>query len=187
VENPTSSLKHPLTGTVHFDEFMVGGPEQQKRGRSKGVKKLIVVALEINKSGVGRAYAEVIEKAASKEVGNFLLMHVSKKSKVMSDEWTCYIPLKAEFKRLEQVASDNGKNFKDIHIYIMNVKSWLRGIHHHCTEERMQGYLNEFHFRFNRRQNIGSIFELLLKRMMNKSPIRLISSNYNCYLNAYTY
>jgi hypothetical protein len=33
-----SSLNHPLTGTIHVDEFMVGGPEEYKKGRSKGFK-----------------------------------------------------------------------------------------------------------------------------------------------------
>ena len=51
---------------------MIGGAEEQKRGRSKGAKKLIVVALEILNSGVGRAYAEIIENASAKELGNFL-------------------------------------------------------------------------------------------------------------------
>ena len=50
---------------------MVGGSEEHKRGRSKGSKKLIVLALEILDKGVGRAYAEVIENASSKELGNF--------------------------------------------------------------------------------------------------------------------
>ena len=172
-----SSLQYPLTGTVHVDEFMVGGPEEQKRGRSKGAKKLIVLALEILDSGVGRAYAEVIENASSKELGNFLKKYVSKKAIIISDEWTGYIPLKTEFKKLKQVASDDGKNFKDIHIHIMNIKSWLRGIHHHCSEERMQGYLNEYHYRYNRRQNMGSIFDLLIKKMVKNEPIRLLSNN----------
>ena len=36
-----SSLNRPLTGTIHVDEFMIGGPEENKKGRSKGLKKLI--------------------------------------------------------------------------------------------------------------------------------------------------
>lgn len=172
-----SSLQYPLEGLVHVDEFMIGGPEEQKRGRSKGSKKLIVVALEILDSGVGRAYAEEIENASSKQLGNFLKKYVSKETKIISDEWTGYVPLKTEFKRLEQVASDDGKNFNDIHIHIMNIKSWLRGIHHHCSKERMQGYLNEYHFRFNRRQNMGATFDLIIKRMMKNEPIRLLSTN----------
>ncbi len=42
-----SSLNDPLTGTIHVDEFLIGGPEENKRGRSKGAKKLIVLAVEI--------------------------------------------------------------------------------------------------------------------------------------------
>lgn len=172
-----SSLQYPLEGVVHVDEFMIGGSEEKKRGRSKGAKKLVVVALEILNSGVGRAYAEVIENASSKELGSFLEKYVSKDARVISDEWRGYRPLKTEFKKLEQVSSDDGKNFKDIHIHIMNIKGWLRGIHHHCSKERMQGYLDEYHFRYNRRQSMGVIFDLLIKRMVENDPIRLISTN----------
>lgn len=172
-----SSLQYPLEGLVHVDEFMIGGPEEQKRGRSKGSKKLIVVALEILDSGVGRAYAEVIENASSKELGIFLKKYVSKNARIISDEWRGYTALKAEFRKLEQVASDDGKNFKDIHIHIMNIKGWLRGIHHHCSKERMQGYLNEYHYRYNRRQSMGVIFDSLINRMVKNDPIRLFSTN----------
>ena len=172
-----SSLQQPLQGTVHVDEFMIGGAEQQKRGRSKGAKKLIVVALEIVDSGVGRAYAEIIENASANELRSFMKKYVSKDAKVVSDEWRGYTPLKAEFEKLEQVTSNDGKNFKDIHIHIMNIKGWLRGIHHHCSKERMQGYLNEYHFRYNRRQAMGVIFDLLIKKMVKNEPIRLLSTN----------
>lgn len=172
-----SSFQYPLEGLVHVDEFMIGGPEEQKRGRTKGLKKLIVIALEILDTGVGRAYAEVIENASSKELGGFLKRYVSQDAKIISDKWRGYIPLKADFKKFEQVLSADGKNFKDIDIHIMNIKSWLRGIHHHCSKQRMQGYLNEYHFRFNRRQNMGTTFDLLIKRMVKNEPIRLISIN----------
>ena len=88
-----------------------------------------------------------------------------------------YTPLKADFEKLEQITSNNGKNVKDIHIHIMNIKGWLRRIHHHCSKERMQGYLNEYHFRYNRRQAMGVIFDLLIKKMVKNEPVRLISTN----------
>ncbi len=103
--------------------------------------------------------------------------YVSEDAKIISDQWRGYIPLKAEFKKIEQVVSDDGKNFKDVHIHIMNIKNWLRGIHHHCSKERMQGYLNEYHFRFNRRQNMGTTFDLLIKKMVINEPIRLLPVN----------
>ena len=55
----------------------------------------------------------------------------------------------------------------------MNIKSWLRGIHHHCSKEHLQGYLDEYHFRFNRQNNMNTIFEVLIKRMMQSEPVRL--------------
>jgi hypothetical protein len=162
-----SSLKSPLTEVVHVDEFVIGGPEEGKKGRSKGLKKLIVLAVEILEDGVGRAYADVIEHSSAKELGDFLVKYVSKEAEVISDKWKGYTPLKKEFKNLKQVASDDGKNFKELHIHIMNIKGWLRGIHHHCSKDRMQNYLDEYHFRYNRRSNMDTIFDVLIRKMVD--------------------
>jgi len=65
-------LNHQLKGTIHVDEFMVGGPEENKKERRKGLKKLAVLAVKILDDGVGRAYAEVIEHSSATELGAFL-------------------------------------------------------------------------------------------------------------------
>ena len=84
-----------------------------------------------------------------------------------TDNWASYKPLKKDYPYLEQEKSDDGKNFRELHIHIMNFKSWLRGIHHHCSQDYMQGYLNEYHFRFNRRNHLDTIFHNLIKRMVH--------------------
>jgi hypothetical protein len=168
-----SSLKSPLTGVVHVDAFVIGGPEEGKKGRSKGLKKLIVLAVEILEDGVGRAYAEVIEHSSAIELGAFLTKYVSSEAEVVSDKWKGYTPLKKEFKNLKQVASEDGKNFKELHIHIMNIKGWLRGIHHHCSKDRMQNYLDEYHFRYNRRSNMDTIFDVLIRKMVNYKEISI--------------
>ena len=172
-----SSLQNPLIGEVHIDEFWIGGPEEEKRGRSLGNKKMIVIALEVIDKGVGRAYAEIIEHANSKELGGFMKKYVDRKAHVVADEWRGYLPLKKEYPNMELRKSEDGKNFKDIHIHIMNMKGWLRGIHHHCSKEHMQGYLNEYHYRDNRRNHLGTTFDLLLKRMVKNKPSRIKSTN----------
>lgn len=161
-----SSLKFPLTGVVHVDEFVIGGPEEGKKGRSKGLKKLIILAIEILDNGVGRAYAEVINNSSAKELGGFLEKYVSKDADITTDKWKGYTPLKKEFLKLKQISSEDGKNFKELHIHIMNIKGWLRGIHHHCSKEHMQNYLDEYHFRYNRRSNMSTIFDVLIRKMV---------------------
>src|SRR5680860_19796 len=170
-----SSKQNDLTGEVQVDEFFIGGPEHQKRGRGKGKKRLVVVALEKVKGGVGRAYAQVIEHASAKEFKPFFNDHISKDANVVTDEWTGYIPLKKQYPKLLQIPSNDGASFPDLHIHIMNLKGWLRGIHHHCSKERLQGYLDEYHYRYNRRNHMGSIFNLLTKKMVENEPKRLKS------------
>lgn len=132
-----SSLKIILAGVVHVDEFVIGGPEEGEKRRSKGLKKLIVLAVEIVEDEFGRAYAEVIEHSSAVELGGFLMKYVSREAEVVSDKWKGYTLLKKEFKNLKQVDSENEKNFKELHINIMNINVWLRGIHHHCNIDRL--------------------------------------------------
>jgi len=168
-----SSKKYPLEGEVHVDEFFIGGPEEGKRGRSKGNKRLVIIALEKVKQGVGRAYAEIIEGASAENLKPFFNAYIDKSAKVITDEWKGYVPLKKEYQKLEQILSNDGENFPDLHIHIMNLKGWLRGIHHHCSKERLQGYLDEYHFRYNRRNGLDGIFDVLIRRMMDGKPTRI--------------
>lgn len=168
-----SSKQYPLTGEVHVDEFFIGGPEEQNRGRSRGNKRLVIIALEKVEDGVGRAYAKIIENASAEEFTPFFHDHIGKEAQVVSDEWLGYAPLKREYKNMKQIPSNDGKNFPDLHIHIMNFKGWLRGIHHHCSKERLQGYLDEYHYRYNRRNNMDTIFHNLIVKMVEGDPIRL--------------
>lgn len=170
----SSSMRHPLTGTVHVDEFLVGEYEEGQIGRSSESKKrLVVVALEIlDKGGVGRAYAKVIEHASGKEFKPFFKDYISPEAHIITDEWKGYLPLKKEYTHLEQKPSKKGSNFPELHVHIMNIQGWLRGIHHHCSKEYLQGYLDEFHYRYNRRNNMDTIFDNLVSRMVMYEPVR---------------
>ena len=90
-----SSCQYPLEGQVHVDEFHAGGKEkEQKRGRSKGKKKLVQVALEVLLGkGVGRAYARVIDDASAKSLRRLFDGHISKDADIITDEWNGYLLL----------------------------------------------------------------------------------------------
>jgi hypothetical protein len=170
----SSSMRHPLTGTVHVDEFPVGEYEEGQIGRSSESKKrLVVVALEIlDKGGVGRAYAKVTEHASGKEFKPFFKDYISPEAHIITDEWKGYLPLKKEYTHLEQKPSKKGSNFPELHVHIMNIQGWLRGIHHHCSKEYLQGYLDEFHYRYNRRNHMDTIFDNPVSRMVMYEPVR---------------
>jgi hypothetical protein len=172
-----SSRQHPLsgnTGIVHVDEFYVGEYEKGQSGRSLDSKKrLVVVALEIlEKGGVGRAYAKVIDHASGKEFKPFFHDYISPDAHIVTDVWKGYLPLKKEFPHLDQIPSEKGANFPELHIHIMNIQGWLRGIHHHCSKEHLQGYLDEYHYRYNRRNHMDTIFDNLITRMVRYKPMR---------------
>ncbi len=164
-----SSQKYPLTGEVHVDEFFIGGPEKNQRGRGAEKKRLVVVAVEKVGGGVGRAYGEVIENASSKVLAPFFKSYIAINSMIITDKWNGYKPLLKDYPNMKQIPSSNGNNFPDLHIHIMNLKGWLRGIHHHCSREHLQGYLDEFHFRHNRRNYMDTIFHKLIERMVNET------------------
>ena len=136
----------------------------------------MLLALEKVTGGVGRAYAQMIENASAKEFKPFFNDYIDKKATVVTDEWLGYLPLKDEYPNLRQIPSKEGDNFPDLHIHIMNLKGWLRGIHHHCSEERLQGYLDEYHFRYNRRNSMNTIFDTIIKRMVIYEPKRIKAS-----------
>lgn len=58
-----------------------------------------------------------------------------------------------------------GKN-----IQLWNFKSWLMGVHHHCSEIYLQGYLDEYTFRLIYRHKKDTIWHRLIKQMMRTNP-----------------
>lgn len=165
-----SSKNNPLELGVHVDEFEIGTPQKGEQGRSKSDKKMrVVVAFEHRNGKSGRGYAKVISDYSSKSLSSIFEDHISPKANVLADGWAGYSPLKNEYK-LTQTLSDKGKNFQMLHIQIRNFKNWLRGVHSYCNREYLQKYLDEYFFRFNRRNHRDSIFDKTCQRMMTGKP-----------------
>ena len=52
-----SILISTLTMIFHVDKFVIGVSEESKKGRSKGLNKLIILAIVVFKDGFHLAYA----------------------------------------------------------------------------------------------------------------------------------
>ncbi|MBI2257496.1 MAG: IS1595 family transposase [Flavobacteriia bacterium] len=169
-----SSKNNLLSGIVHVDEFEIGTPKTGQQGRSATENKSrVVIAVEILNDGkVGNAYGQVIKDFSTKSLKRIFDNQIDTNAQVVTDGWRGYSPLKRIYKRLTQELSNEGKNFPEIHIQIRNLKNWLRGTHSFCEAKTLQDYLNEYFYRFNRRNHRQNIVENgFLKRFLKAKSL----------------
>lgn len=162
-----SSENHPMEGIVHIDEFVVGGKEKDKPGRSyNSKKKKSICAVQLTEDGkVKRFYTLKIKDFSAKSLRTIFDKHVSKQADITTDEWKGYKPIMKDYK-IEQIPSNNGANFKALHTMIHQVKSWLRTTYSWVSEKNIERYFDEFCYRINRSQNKETIFNNLIRRMV---------------------
>lgn len=162
-----SSENHPMEGIVHIDEFVVGGKEEDKPGRSyNSKKKKSICAVQLTEDGkLKRFYALKIKDFSATSLRTIFDKHVSKQADITTDEWKGYKPIMKDYK-IEQIPSNNGANFKALHTMIHQVKSWLRTTYSWVSEKNIERYFDEFCYRINRSQNKETIFNNLIRRMV---------------------
>ena len=166
-----SSQNHPMNGSVQVDEFVYGGKESLKQGRSKDTKKKkLIGAVELTGEGrVKRVYFNKLDDYSSKSLSIIFDKHIAKEANVLTDKWTGYKPISKRFK-IEQKYSDKGGSMKQMHTIIHQVKSWLRSVYTWVHEDHIEKYLDEYSFRINRSIYKQTIFHNLIVRMINNQP-----------------
>ena len=118
---------------------------------------------------VKRFYALKIPDFSSKSLRTIFDRHIDKTAYITTDEWKGYRPIKDY--NITQKPSNDGKNFPTLHKVIHQVKSWIRGIYSWVSEFNIDRYLAEYSFRINRSQSKETIFNSLIKRMLEREPI----------------
>lgn len=181
--------RSPLSGLVEADETIIGGPAKGKKGRgvTQSIHKALVIgAVEVlsyvDKKGVlrekaGRLRLSLIDHADEKTIGTFMTENVLTGTMVHTDGWRGYS--KTALSGYEHVAQVQGSPAMahqlapHIHRVFSNLKTWLQGTHHGVEPKYLQGYLNEYVFRFNRRQTPMAAFQTLLGIAATKKPVSL--------------
>lgn len=166
-----SSCSMPMEGRVHVDEFVMGGKEEGKQGRSYDTKKKkVVCAVELTKEDkVKRIYALVVPDYSSKSLRTIFDKHISKQAQVTTDEWKGYKPIKKDY-AIEQIPSNSGQNFKAMHTMIHQIKGTVRAIHSYIAKGHTDSYPAEHCFRVNRSIFKETIFHSLVSRMVMANP-----------------
>jgi transcription elongation factor Elf1 len=171
-EAMSSSGTNPMDGNVHVDEFVLGGREQGKIGRSyNGKKKKAITAVQLTEDGkVKRMYAMRIEDFSAQSLQYIFVNHISRDANITTDKWRGYKPISKAF-NITQIESNKGLSFKALHTMIHQVKSWIRTTYSWVSEHNLNRYFNEFCFRINRLQSKSTIFNNLIVKMVEGDKI----------------
>ena len=174
-----------LSGSVEVDETFIGGEEAGLRGgRQRGKKVLTGIAVEVREpKGIGRCRMAVLADGSAESLHPFITGAVEPGARVITDGWNGYIGLDGlgyTHERRSQRAArargdDPGELLPAVHRVASLAKRWLLGTHQGSVEEaHLPAYLNEFVFRFNRRnsRSRGMLFYRVMELAAGHEPIR---------------
>ena len=174
-----------LSGRVEVDETYIGGEEPGLAGgQAKGKKALVAVAVEVTPpQGFGRCRMQIIEDATAATLGRFVTENVAAGATVLTDGWSGYLGLPAlgytHDRRSQRAAKRRGEDIggllPGVHRVASLAKRWLLSTHQGAVQtEHLDGYLNEFCFRFNRRKSTsrGLLFYRVLELAVGHDPVR---------------
>ena len=163
--------KKKLKDKVQVDEMLIGGYSKGNIGRSLNQKRAVLVATEELPDGrTGNLQMRVIEDFKKDTLETHIKEIIAKEAILKTDEFKSYVQMKNEGMNIEMNKSDHGKFLEELHKQILQFKNWLKGTHHKCNETYLQTYIDEYEFRFNRRNRRASIFNSIIFKIMNAAP-----------------
>ncbi len=159
----------PLSGEVEVDETYVGGRRRGVRGRPKtgDLKKTAVLGMAQRK---GRVAAVKVANAKARTLMSHVRERVLPRSVVYTDELKSYDKLKragyhhGRIRHEEKVYVSGDVHTNTIEGFWSLMKRGINGVYHAVSAKRLQGYLNEYAFRYNHRQKGENQFKKLLLR-----------------------
>ena len=167
-----------LSGVVEADETFIGGPAKGKKGRGAAKaahKSLVLGMVEVlsykDKNGeklkrAGRVRLQVADHADEITIEDFLKKNLTPSSQVRTDSWKGYsetaLKKYRHLVKIQGSPESAGRLAPHIHRVFSNLKTWLLGTHHGVEPKYLQAYLDEYVFRFNRRQTPMAAFQTLL-------------------------
>ena len=162
--------KDKLSGKVDADETLLGGYTKKRPGRSLEDKQAVLIAAEQLEDGrTGNMRMKHIENFQADTLKFALKEMVNKNVMIRTDKLQSYQKLKKEMS-IKPIKSRYGKGLEELHTQIMQFKNWLRGIHHKCSEQHLHAYLDEYVYRFNKRNARKWIFNDVIEKLMHQIP-----------------
>jgi hypothetical protein len=174
-----------LAGRVEVGETYLGGEEPGLRGgRAAGKKVLAGIAVEVTgPGGIGRCRMALLADGSAASLHPFVTGHVEPGATVITDAWMgCHGlagPGYIHERRSQRAARARGEDPSEllpaVHRVASLAKRWLLGTHQgSVSDAHLQGYLDEFCFRFDRRRpaSRGLVFYRVLELAVGHDPAR---------------
>lgn len=157
-------------GITQVDETYVGGKKKNNMGRESAPKKIVIGAVEHINGKPTRVECDVIEKADSLNLYQFILAKLKRGAELHTDQWRGYMFIGEKgfnhrtVNHLEHFIED-GVSTQSVEGFWSLLKRGIIGIYHHVSAQHLSKYLAEFEFRYNNRENQEKMFDLVLERI----------------------
>ncbi len=165
--------------TVEMDETYFGG---RVRGKGKGPKlenKTRIVGMVERK---GKVVAKTATEKGIQQVLNMAAEHILPDSTVYTDEATAYNNLPGLTKGGKPLGYQHRRIHHASKVYVMGdihtntvegfwslIKRGIGGVYHSVSQKYLQTYLDEYSFRYNRRDQGNLIFKSILEQVSQRA------------------
>jgi transposase-like protein len=165
---------------VEMDESYFGAKRKrgEKKGRpSKESSKQCVVGV-VERTGRGRVFATVATDATKATLSSIAKERILPESVVFTDEYASYNGLAHEGYEHRRINHSEGVYVVgDVHTNTIEgfwslVKRGIGGVYHNVGKNYLQTYLNEYSFRYNRRDKGNLIFNHVFARVAERAVER---------------
>jgi transposase len=162
-----------LSGTVEADETFWGGKyknmhkaKREAKRQARGPSTKTAVAGVVQRKG--KVFAKKVINTQSETLMPFLQERVLPESMVFTDENASYSPLPNlgyQHKRVHHASKvwvDGDAHTNSIEGFWSLIKNGIRGVYHAVSDKYLQHYLDEYAFRYNRRDSETPMFRAFL-------------------------
>jgi len=164
---------------IEMDEMYYGGKRKGQFGRPmRGDRKkspVIGIVERSTEKRVGRVKAMITPDVTAERVLGIVHEHILPKSTVFTDEYRIYDRLGGRVKDHQRV-NHTAKVYVmgDVHTNTIEgfwslVKRGIGGVYHSVSQKYLQTYLDEYSFRYNRRDQGNLIFTSILERVFERA------------------
>ena len=164
-----------LHDLIEIDDTLVGGRRSGKRDCGAEGKTPVRVAIENRGQRAGFIAMQQVCAVTCATVAQFVQRHLSPSQLVRSDALASLVEIgKTQHHAARVTPPDKaGEWLPWVHIAIGNLKAFLLGTYHGVSSKYLQEYLNEFCYRFNRREWEAELPLRLLNACLTQAQVKL--------------